>query len=364
MRSLISWTLWCAVACACEPSFGQVVAGDRAVAPDRNVAPDRADFALLDRRTLAVAVFEIGEHWRGPEGADLEAISTAHPIIITADPESLADKAGISLRKVDRVLLTMGRGQLIYMATFYDAATLADFRKSQFPAGVEEAVGERKILLGGRNGRSAYELIDRMLVVGDAPEIREIAAGQGPAQTNPAMSAFRTVLGDKPLFALQVDAASIAPRLKAGAEAYGLVPLLDARAWRLVLQTTEGGLKISLSAQYDQPAQAAAGLEVLRKLQPTLVEYINLAALQTAGMLRDQAKVFPGGAVLAPAFEASVKRVRLAIARSTPRVDGGSLTLDCEVPTATPVVDAVFLMTLVPRTGTTPQPQPQPQPQP
>jgi hypothetical protein len=342
VRSLIPWTLLFAVVCAGAPAFGQAIA-------EKEDAPSRADFALLDRLTLAVAVFEVGKHWRGPEGEDLRAISDAHPLIITSDPSALADKAGISLRKIDRVLLTMGRGQLIYAATFSDAAALVSARKSLFPAGTEETVEGRKILLGGAAGRAGYELTDRILVIGDAPEIREIATGRVTAQPNPAMIAFRTVLADEPLAALQVDAASIGPRLRGVAAEHGLAPLSEARVWRLVCRTSDAGLKISLSAEFDQPAQAAAAVDASRKLQSTLVDYLSFASLQTAGLFREQAKEFPGGAVMATPFETSAKRVRVAFGAASPRVEGGVLSLDCEVPTATPVVDAVFLMTLMPR---------------
>jgi hypothetical protein len=346
MRNVLLGFVFLAAVSAGAPAAGQVAPAE----PPAESPAERPDLALFDQPSLAYGVFEVGRHWRGKEGASLDLLCSAHPIILAADPVGLARRAGITPRSVERVLMVMGRGQMIYATTFSEPAALSAMRKTLFPGGTLEAVGDRKILLGGPKGAAGYELTDRILVVGDSPEIRVIAGPPTPATTDPLIRGFRTLLrNEKPLLALQLDAARLGPRLKADFEPHGLAPLIGARAWRLVCATTEKGLLIQLAAQFDEPAQAAAGAEALGNLQKLLVTYLNLAAAQVPAMLRNQAVEYPDGPKIAGSFENALKRISLALGQSVPKVGGSMLSVDFRVETETPAGDVICLLTLIPR---------------
>jgi hypothetical protein len=248
---------------------------------------------------------------------------------------------------------------MIFATTFSDRASLEAMRKSLFPAGTLEAVGDRNILLGGPKGLAGYEMTDRILVVGDAPEIRQIAGPPAPANTNPLIQGFRgLVVRSKPLVALQLDVATLAPRLESEFEPHGLAPLLKARACRLVCVTTDRGLLIQLAAQFDEPAQAAGALEALGKLRQVLASYLNEGAVQIPSMLREHADQFPDGPKVADIFENGVKRIGRALGQSKPKVGGAMLSVDFQVETATPVADVICLMSLIPRGGVEPEQEP------
>jgi hypothetical protein len=218
MRNGLLGFVFLAMIGAGAPAFGQVARekAPRAGTPREGAAADparvpadaaaegdaeaRPDLTLLNIPSLAYGVFEVGSHWRGKEEAGLDLLCSAHPIIIAGEPFELARRAGVSPKRVERILMTMGRGRMILATTFSDAEAEAALRKAQFPGGTTEMAGDRRILLGGSKGLAGYDLTDHVLVVGDAPEIRKLAEEPPPPTNNPFVLGFRDVLvRSKPL---------------------------------------------------------------------------------------------------------------------------------------------------------------------
>jgi hypothetical protein len=157
---------------------------------------------------------------------------------------------------------------------------------------------------------------------------------------------------------VQLDAATLGPRIKGDFEPHGLAPLCDARAWRLVCAATERGLLVQLAAQYDDHAQATAGIEALGKLQKTLVEYFNEAGVQVPALLREQAAQFPEGAKIADVFGGAMKRFSEGLKQGTPKTGGSMLAIIFHMKTDTPASDAICLLTLMPRGAVQPGDEP------
>jgi len=316
---------------------------------------ERPDLELLGRidRPVAVVVLEVGENFHGPEGANLEFISAAHPVMLSSEPMAAAKQSGISPKQFERVVATLGDGSLI-VATVSDAATLAQFRTLQFPDGREETVDDRQLIVDGKTGFAGYEPTNRMLAFGRRALIEKTLK---PVAHEPdwALRQFQTLAREKPLLALQVDATTFAPRLKAEfPPTHGLAPLFNAQAWRLVCKKTAQGLHVTLSAHFDNAPQAAASVEAARALQNMLVLYFNISAIQMPGMLHEQAQAYPDGPKIARAFGSSLNRISLAFGKNPPQALGGTLAIDCEVETETPAADLLYLLNLIPRAAKPP----------
>jgi hypothetical protein len=299
----------------------------------------------IERPVILVAL-EIGEAFRGPDAAEIERISAAHPSILSSEPMAQAKQAGIAPEKFERIVVAAGT-QWLAVAAFSDNATLAKFRKSMFPDGREEIAGDRKLLVGGR-APAAYQPTDLTLAIGTREGIESTWK---PAAGEPGwgVRAFQAVAREKPFLAVQIDAALVAPQLRADFGKHGLASLFDAQAWRLVCKKTAKGLHFRLSAHFENAAQATASVEALRAVQSMLVAYFNVAALQIPAMLRDQAETHPEGPKIAPTLESSLKRISLAFGKSPPQAVAGTSAIDCEIETETPAVDMLALINLLPR---------------
>jgi hypothetical protein len=314
---------------------------------------DRPDLELLGRveRPLAIIVFEIGEAFRGSEGANIAFISAAHPMNLSSEPMAAAKQAGLAPEKFERIVATLGKDGL-GVATFSDQETLAKFRKLIFPGGREETFGDRKLLVDGL-APAGYEPTDRTFALGPREAIERTLK---PVADVPAWTVrqFQVLAREKPFLAVQVDAGQVGPLIKREIGEHGLAPLLEAQMWRLVCKKTAEGLHFTLSAHFDNATKAAASVEALRAVQNMLVAYFNVAAIQMPAMLREQAQAHPDGPKIAPMYESSLKRISLAFGTNPPQVSGGTLAVDCDVTTESPAADLLFLLNLMPRAAKEP----------
>lgn len=304
------------------------------------------DLAVVTGHGAYLVSMELGKVFHGPEGESVKRLSQLHPLVLTSQQETVEKDFGFRPEEIERVIVFGGLDSMVLMTR--KPVERKKLLERFAPGAAERTAGGATYYASEK--KAVYPIDQRTVLLGTPDGVKAIL--ERPAERKGASGELKNAVEEaaaRPLLLLAANPLFLRASVKGvGAPAEPFLPLLEANAWQITLDTPDK-LRLRLRAEFKDEAAAKKAAPVLDKLLGLLDNYLEMSEKEMPAFLRTQQKQHEGAGELAGRMESAIKSARAGLRAAKTRVRGNVAEAAVIIPTETPVADAVLLLSLLPR---------------